>query len=291
MPPVVTREPTRLSKSALIKRLDHRSRERYGGEFNEGFLNDLIKDGLLPSLERSENQGRRPTYFATAFHFRRALQIKRLVHQGIPRRDAQLIQLFVRGYGVGPWQIREELKREFVRAVAKLRPTLRSAFFQSSREVPTKTADIIRLQTGPLDERLAAAGLEQPMSFYLGQVRSAFGIKGDLNIPAFFSWLLVEGQASEFPDFLEAAFRCDDEVLNGVKMAFGFINRYGFRKMLGNAVQDSAEFTTVVLVSMLIAEELGFTPESLLDKLPQQAGFGQFLAGLLDGVKSELSSN
>jgi hypothetical protein len=101
---------------------------------------------------------------------------------------------------------------------------------------------------------------------------------------------LIE-QTSDFPEYLEAAFRCGDEVLSRAKAAFWFLNRYGLKKILGNAILDSAEFTTGALVSMLVAEQLGCTPASLLDSLPQRAGFEQFLEGLVDGVKSDISSD
>jgi hypothetical protein len=285
MPTAAHRQRSRLSKHDLVSRLDRRSRERYGGEFTEAWLNDLIKDGLVPVLERSENRGRRPAFFATWIHYRRALQVKRLAHLGITGRDAQLIQLFVRGYGVEAWQIREELRREFARAVAKLRPKLRSAYFQNARDITPKKANVIRKQLGPLDERLAAAGLEQPMSFYLEQARLTFGTTNP-NLSIFFGWFLVENQSSDFLGYLEAALRCDDEVLSQAKLAFWLLNRHGFKKMLGNAVVDSAEFTTVALVSMLVAKQLESTPESLLDRMPQRAGFEQFFEGLVDEVTS-----
>jgi hypothetical protein len=68
-----------LSKVQLLHRLDERSRKRYDAPFSEGVLNDLIKDGLLPALERSKNEGLKPVYEAGASHYRRALQIKRLL--------------------------------------------------------------------------------------------------------------------------------------------------------------------------------------------------------------------
>jgi hypothetical protein len=285
MPTAANRQRGRLSKRDLVSRLDRRSRERYGGQFKEEWLNDLIKDGLVPGLERSENQGRRPNYFGTRFHYRRALQVRRLAHLGITRRDAQLIQLFVRGYGVEAWQIREELRRELARAIAKLRPKLRSAYFQNARDVTPKIANVVGKQLGPLDERLAAAGLEQPMSFYLEQTRLTFGTTNPSH-SFLFGWLLIEKEASTFPEYLEAAFRCDDEVLSHAKLAFRSLNQHGFRKMLGNAVLDSAEFTTVALVWMLLAKQLESTPESLLDRMPQRAGFEKFLGGLVDEVTS-----
>ncbi len=102
---------------------------------------------------------------------------------------------------------------------------------------------------------------------------------------------MIEKPNSAFPDYLETAFQCDDEVLSGAALAFSLIDRYGLKKILGNAVLDSAEFTTATLVAMLVVQQLGLTPDFLLDKIPQRAGFEQFLSGILDGNKTETSSN
>ena len=107
------RSPVRLSKTELLRRLDARSRRRYGGPFGEALLNDLIKDGLVPALERSKNEGRKPVYEAGIRHYRRALQIRRLMSRRIFGRDTQKIQLFLRGYGIEPWDVREAVRREY----------------------------------------------------------------------------------------------------------------------------------------------------------------------------------
>jgi hypothetical protein len=57
MPSKRTPSPSRLTKPELLRRLDERSRRRYGEPFSKAVLNDLIKDGLLPALERSKNEG------------------------------------------------------------------------------------------------------------------------------------------------------------------------------------------------------------------------------------------
>jgi hypothetical protein len=57
MPAAARRQGRQLSKLDLVSRLDRRSRDRYGGEFKESWLNDLVKDGLVPGLEYLENQG------------------------------------------------------------------------------------------------------------------------------------------------------------------------------------------------------------------------------------------
>src|SRR5262245_1814144 len=109
------RSPGRLSKAELLRRLNEWSRTRYGGPFSESLLNDLMKDGSLPAFQRSKNEGLKPVFEASAQHYRRALQIKRLMSRGISGRDTLLIQLFLRGYGVEPWEVREAFRREYAR--------------------------------------------------------------------------------------------------------------------------------------------------------------------------------
>jgi hypothetical protein len=159
---------------------------------------------------------------------------------------------------------------------------LRSIYFQNARDPTSKIANIISEQSGPLDERLAAAGLKQPMSFYLEQARALFG---DSAKPNYFSGCLLIERPSDFPEYLEAAFRYGDEVLNRARAAFWSLNRYGLKKILGNAVLDSAEFTASALVSMLVAEQMACTLASLLDRVPQRAGFEQFFARLVEETR------
>jgi hypothetical protein len=94
---------------------------------------------------------------------------------------------------------------------------------------------------------------------------------------------LIERRNSAFPEYLEAAFHCDDEVLSDAKLAFSLINQYGFKQILGNAVLNSAEFTTVTLVSILVVQQLGVPPDILLGKILNEPGLSNFLRESLMG--------
>jgi hypothetical protein len=115
------RKQLELSKSELLRRLDHRSCSRYGEPFPESLFDDLQKDDLIPELKRSKNVGLAPTFFATWRHYRRALQLQRLRSVGIKGRDALRVQLFVRGYGLKVSEVRESLRDEFLRGLRELR--------------------------------------------------------------------------------------------------------------------------------------------------------------------------
>ena len=68
------------------------------------------------------------------------MQIKRLAHLGITRRDAQLIQLFVRGYGVEAWEIREELKASIDADAASFNEVM--AAFKTAKEHPEAQSEV-----------------------------------------------------------------------------------------------------------------------------------------------------
>ena len=123
-----------LSESEFLRRVDHRSRSRYDEPFPESLLADLHKDDLIPELERSGNEGLSPKYFATWRHYRRALQLQRLRSVGIKGRDALRVQLFVRGYGLKVFEVRDAVRRELLRGLSELRPPLRSQYFHSQRD-------------------------------------------------------------------------------------------------------------------------------------------------------------
>jgi hypothetical protein len=277
----------RLSRKELLSRLNRRSFARYGGGFSEPWLNDLIKDGLLPALIRTENDGRRPTYSANVTHYRRALQLKRFHNLGIRGRDAQLLQLFVRGYGVKPWQIREPLQRELVRVIETLRAQLRSGYFQNTRAVGPGHMARIAKQAGPLDERFKLAGFEQPIPFYLEAMRAAFGLDSADKLSLFENWLLIYPASEESPEPLRSALLSDDATFIKIGAALSVVNRIMFRPMLGNDVIDSPEFTATSLATMLIAEKSGFSVELILSQIARPEGFQALIKNALHAFQSQ----
>ena len=280
----VNSEGLRLSKAELQARLDKRSRARYGGGFEKSWLNDLIKDGLVPALIRTGNDGLRPKYEATASHYRRALQLKRLHYFGIRRRDAQVVQLFLRGYGIKPCEIREALRREVIKSIEAVRAQLRSGYFQNTRTVGPKHSASMVEQLGPLDERFTQAALKQPFPYYVEILRSGFGLKTEEHISLFENWFLVGDMTEEFPAPLGPALQFDDATIQKVSTAFPLMDRFIFRPLVGRGVIESPEFTAIALTSMLIAEKMGFTNDRLLAALPNADGFRTVLNSALQAL-------
>ena len=277
----------KVSKAELLQRLDTRSRARYGGEFPESWFEDLVRDGLVDALERGANKGLAPVYFATPSHYRRALQIKRLHKAGIRGRDAQLVQLFVRGYGVEPWQVRDALLRELIRAVEKLRGGLRSAYFQNARAVGPGHMAVVAKQMGPLDPRFEAAGLRQPPEFYLETIRTAFGSHGGELAKFFGALLLLDSHSNELPEPIRSAFQLGDGTYLKARAVFVELNRLIFRPMTGEGVIGRLEFTAISLGLMLVAEKSGFSAPNFSAILPAPQGFQNLLISLFRRLRSE----
>jgi hypothetical protein len=239
-----------LSKAELLRRLDARSHEHYGGAFSEGILNDLIKDGLLPALERSKNEGLKPLYEASASHYRRALQIKRLMSQGVSGRDTLRIQLFLREYGVKPWDVREALRREYARHVRTLSAQIRSTYLDNDKNIGKRHKASLRKQMGPLDNRLKAAGLEMATDFYIKVGRAAKASNGDSDDPLV-GHLLIDPVSSMLSDQIEKALDQPDEKFIQARAAFHWVDRHVMQRILGMRILNDPNYATIVLVEML----------------------------------------
>jgi hypothetical protein len=244
------RSTVRLSKAELLRRLDARSRERYGGPFSEGLLNDLIKDGLVPALKRSKNEGLKPQYEASALHYRRALQIKRLISIGMSSRDTQRIQLFLRGYGVKPWDVREALRREYAKHLRTLSTQIRSTYLDNDKNIGERHKVSLRKQMGPLDNRLKASGLEMPTDFYIKIGRSAKAPDGDSDDPLV-GQLLIDPGSSTLSNQIEKALDQPDEKFVQARAAFHWVDRHVMQRILGVRILNDSNYATIVLVEML----------------------------------------
>jgi hypothetical protein len=272
----------RISKKELLKRLDERSRSRYGGGFLESWYDTLTDSGLIDRLERGPNAGLAPVYFATRVHYRRALQLRRMYSRGITGRDPQLIQLFSRGYGVQAHQVAGALRGELIRVINKLRPMLRSGYFQNSREPGPKHSASVERQMGPLDPRFETAGLKQPLKFYLEFIRSAFGA-GPGHFSGMIEGILLERtETDSLPEIVESALKFDRNAFLAVRSIFKLQNQLIFRPMVGDAVIDSPELTVGILAVMLVANKAGFSNHRILCSLPSPEGFEALIAGALD---------
>jgi hypothetical protein len=268
-------EPLRLSKSELLRRLDHRSRSRYNEPFPESLFDDLQKDGLIPALDRSQNVGLSPTFFGTWRHYRRALQLQRLRSAGIKGRDALRVQLFVRAYGLEVWAVRESVPREFLRGLRELRPQLRSGYFSNSREPGPRHLASAERQLGIIDPGFGSAGLKQPTEFYLDKVRLGFGAASRSPLTE------MEGLLSADQDghpLLDAALKASDDDYTSARAALVWMQRAMFRHMVGRHFMDSANWPTLALVTILVLRHMkktkgGFTVTSILSRIPFRVGF------------------
>jgi hypothetical protein len=274
----------RLSKTVLIQRLDARSRSRYAGGFLESWYDTLTDSGLIDRLERGPNAGLVPVYFATRAHYRRALQLKRMHSRGITGRDAQLIQLFLRGYGVQAHQVAGALREEIIRTITKFRPMLRSGYFQNSRDPGPKHSESVERQMGRLDPRFEAAGLKQPPEFYLEFIRSAFSAGSGHSSGMIEGILLEQTETDSLPEIVESALKFHRDAYLEVRSIFRLLNQLIFRPMVGEAVIDSPEFTVGVLAVMLVANKVGFSNPQILSSLPSPKGFEALIASVCDVV-------
>jgi hypothetical protein len=273
-----------LSKPELLQRLDGRSRSRYSAPFPESLFDDLQKDALIPPLERSGNVGLAPRYFATWRHYRRALQLQRLRSVRIKGRDALRVHLFVRGYGLEVWEVRETVRKEFLRGLRELHPQLRSGYFSNSREPGPGHLASAERQLGAIDPRFESAGLKQPTEFYLDKVRLGFGAASRSPL-AELEGLLSADQGGH--PLIDKALSASDDDYASARAALAWMQRSIFQPMLGRSFIDSPNWPTLALVTILVLQRLkrtkgGFTNTSLLSRIPFRVGFDRLVRDLRD---------
>ena len=161
-----------LSKSEFVLRIASRAK-RYGVDFTQTRLDEWIKQGLALAADAGPSRGRRRTFTYGCWHYRRALQLVRLHAAGINDTDAIFVQLFIRGYGAMPHEVREPLIKEFLKAQAKLIAPLRSVYADRSGEIPPKRKTQFRKQLGEPDKRFKDAGLVIPEDQLIDLIRAA----------------------------------------------------------------------------------------------------------------------
>jgi hypothetical protein len=170
-----------MNKAELIERVDQYGRKRYGVGFSTILLNDLIKDNLFPAATRKGNIGNRPIHDYGCRAYRRALQIVRLINVGIKTRDAQRVQLFLKGYGldVSDADVRIPLRNEYVRGAKAVWAKARSGYLDKSKPIPQKHKQSLARQLGKSDARFEAAGLTPSLDRTVQLIRKAKGDKID----------------------------------------------------------------------------------------------------------------
>jgi hypothetical protein len=168
-PSTPTRKPVRLTRSEFTRRLFDRARTRYGLELDEGWLQDLIKDGLVPGGAHEGNSGLRPIYTQGYRSYRRALQIARFRPDGIVDRDAIRIFLFIKKYGQS--DIREALWKQYSKYGRGVVASTRSGYADNSKPIPAGHKSSLMKSVGPLDARFDKAGLRLPDDYCINGVR------------------------------------------------------------------------------------------------------------------------
>ncbi len=161
-----------LSKREFTERVSSRAR-RYATTFDQGQLDEWIKQGLTFASERGPNIGRKPVYIYGYRHYRRSLQLVRLKSQEITDRDEILVQLFIRNYGIKSHEVREALVKEYRKAREKLNAPLRSIFADRDGPIPPGRKSQLLDQIGPLDDRLNNAGFIIPDDHLISLIRTA----------------------------------------------------------------------------------------------------------------------
>jgi hypothetical protein len=275
-----------LSESEFLRRVDHRSRSRYDEPFPESLLDDLQKDDLIPELERSGNEGLSPKYFATWRHYRRALQLQRLRSVGIKGRDALRVQLFVRGYGLRVFEVRDAVRRELLRGLSELRPPLRSQYFHSQRDPGPAHRAAVERQLGSIDPRFESAGFKQPTEFMLKQIRLGFGVLSRSLLAPLEGLLLAGLDDHPLPKLIEDALNASDDDYISARAALAWMERTAFRPVVGRDVIDSPNWSTHLLVIILVLQHVkksvsGFTVANILTKIPFRDGFDRLARGLM----------
>jgi hypothetical protein len=299
MPIKGSKSASRLSKAALVQRLDERSQKRYGGRFTKALLEDLIKDGLLPALQRERNIGLIPVFKANAAHYRRALQIKRLMARGIHERDRLRIQLFLRGYGIEPWDVRDALRREYAKHVRTVSAQLRSGYIDNTQEIGPSHKLSLQKQLGPLDERLQAAGLEMSPDHYIQFGRSAKLPSGVRRLVA--GWLYVDPDSGALAEHFERALQQPDEKFLRAREAFYWIDKHIYFRVLKARIIQDPIFATIVLMVIVECVRSGFPGRLALQEIPRlfltnflqatgHGGMRERFYNLLAGIRRALTS-
>jgi hypothetical protein len=164
--------PATLSKAALIQRAAAWAKRR-GVGFTPARFNEWMKQGVVREGVRDRNEGKRPVYRYGCQHYRRVLQIVRLYSRGTRDRDAILIQLFLKGYGVQPSEVRDALLREFRMARGRINAMVRSTRFDDDREIPPSHKKSMTRSLGEADARFRRVDLVPSPDTMIAAARAA----------------------------------------------------------------------------------------------------------------------
>lgn len=161
-----------LSKAEFIERVASWA-AKHNARFDKGRLDEWIKQGLAFKAKPGPNRGKRRTFIYGCRHYRRALQLMRFHVSGIRDTDEFFVQLFIRGYGVRPHEVREPLRKEFSKARAKLNAQLRSTYADNEDKIPLGRKGQFLRSFGELDGRFRKAKMVFPEHLLIAAARAA----------------------------------------------------------------------------------------------------------------------
>ena len=162
-----------MTKNELCQRLDTWSRQRYGVPFTKAFLDDLIKDDLIPRSTRRGNKGKSPVHFWGKGAYRRGLQIARMRANGIRRRNSQRVFLFLNGYSYPVGWVREPLRVEYASFGRELLSPVRSRHLAGKQDIPAGQKARLIKSFGEPDQSFSRAGLRLPENLVVALIRAA----------------------------------------------------------------------------------------------------------------------
>jgi len=162
-----------LKKAEFDERIRAWAARRYGLALPEDWIDDLIREGLIPEALRAENDGLAPLYVYDRISYRLALQIARLRRDGFIRRNAIRVQLFLRGYSVSIRDVRSAVWPEYRNLATHLSAQVRSRYIDNYRDIPDKQKERLGRSLGPLDPRLKDAGYKLEDNVYISMLRDA----------------------------------------------------------------------------------------------------------------------
>ena len=190
---------------------------------------------------------------------------------GITSRDALILQLFVRGYGVRAEFVGDILRRELLSAFKKLRPQIKSGYFDNTREISAGHMRGVSKQLGVLDTRSKLLGLSQPEDFYIKILRRMNAPPDEKDLLS--GLLLFDESTLTFSDEIERVLRASPKQLEEAKRRFAIINALMFRPFFASSIINSPEYVAILLILFLRMEQGGFTIEQLVASVPVPDGF------------------
>ncbi len=162
-----------MTKAELVALIHERTALPLGTTFVTSALDDLIKLGLVDPGPRRGNVGRKPNF---EYRWRDCHRIRFIVilqARGMTSRNALRLQLFWAGCRLPISEVRQALLQEYRSAAATLNGQTRSTAVDNRKTLtPKRRASLLR-EFGPLDTRLADAGLQTPPDQMIAAMRMA----------------------------------------------------------------------------------------------------------------------